>query len=52
MRSITLAASALVLTGLGAAPAFAHPTTSEGGDTVRERGVLFECIGEADGLAA
>ncbi len=52
MRSITLAASVLALTGLGAAPALAMQTTPEGGDTVREHGVVLECTGEADGLSA
>lgn len=52
MRSITLAASALALAGFGAAPALAMQTTSESGDTVRQRGVVLECTGAADGLSA
>jgi hypothetical protein len=51
MRSITFATAVLALTGLGAAPAIAHPTTAAG-DTVRERGVVLECTGTAHGLAA
>jgi hypothetical protein len=53
MRTSTLAGAVLALTGLGAAPALAaHPTTAAEGDTVRQRGVVLECTGAADGLAA
>jgi hypothetical protein len=52
MRSITLAASVLALTGLSAVPALAQQTTTADAETERQRGVVLECTGAADGLAA
>jgi hypothetical protein len=53
MRSITLATATLALTGLGVAPAVAQSTTAaQPSETERQRGVVLECRGAADGLSA
>ncbi len=52
MRSIALAGSVLALTGLGVVPALASQAAPADAETQRERGIVLECTGEADGLAA
>src|ERR1700754_634585 len=52
MRSIAVAGTVLALTGLGAAPALAHQTTRTAAETERQHGIVLECTGDADGLAA
>ena len=52
MRAIALAGSVLALTGLGVAPALASQAAPSATDTHRERGIVLECTGEADGLSA
>jgi hypothetical protein len=52
MRTIALAGSVLALTGLGVAPALASQAAPSAADTHRERGIVLECTGEADGLSA
>ena len=52
MRSIALAGTVLALTGLGVAPALATQSAPDAGDTERQRGVVLECTGTADGLSA
>jgi len=51
MRSIILTGAVLALTGLGAAPSLANPTTAAAA-IERQAGVVLECTGATEGLAA